>query len=68
MIPIIAVTANVLPQQIRSFKEAGMDDHIGKPFKRKELFAATERWLGTSAAKVSSHAPDGEQRHASFAK
>jgi PAS domain S-box-containing protein len=47
-VPIIAMTANVLPQQVQKFKEAGMDDHVGKPFKREQLLAAIERWLGES--------------------
>jgi signal transduction histidine kinase/CheY-like chemotaxis protein/HPt (histidine-containing phosphotransfer) domain-containing protein len=34
---IIAMTANVLPQQIRAYRDAGMDDHIGKPFNRAAL-------------------------------
>lgn len=42
-LPIIAMTANVLPQQVTAFKQAGMTDHIGKPFKQDELFAAVER-------------------------
>ncbi len=28
------------------FKAAGMNDHIGKPFKRDELLLAVERWRG----------------------
>ena len=43
-IPIVAMTANVLPQQIAGLKVAGMDDHVGKPFRRLELLAAVERW------------------------
>lgn len=30
-IPIIALTANVLPQQVADCRRAGMDDHVGKP-------------------------------------
>lgn len=45
-IPIIAMTANVLPQQVSQFRAAGMNDHIGKPFKRDEVFATVERWMG----------------------
>jgi len=30
-IPIIAMTANVLPDEIQKYLEAGMSDHIGKP-------------------------------------
>ena len=42
-VPIIAMTANVLPTQIESFFTAGMNGHIGKPFKRSELVAAIDR-------------------------
>ena len=44
-IPIVALTANVLPKQIESFRSAGINDHIGKPFKRDELRATIERCL-----------------------
>ena len=44
-LPIVAMTANVLPEQVRSFKDAGMDDHIGKPIDRRELRAKLARWL-----------------------
>jgi signal transduction histidine kinase/DNA-binding response OmpR family regulator len=47
-IPIIAMTANVLPQQVRQFKEAGMDDHIGKPMKREDLLRKLAEWLPAS--------------------
>jgi PAS domain S-box-containing protein len=43
-VPIVAMTANVLPQQIEQVRAAGMNDHIGKPFRREELFSAIERW------------------------
>lgn len=36
-IPIIALTANVLPHQIKQFAEAEMNDHIAKPFKKNDL-------------------------------
>lgn len=34
---IIAMTANVLPQQVHKYREAGIDDHLGKPYPRAEL-------------------------------
>jgi CheY-like chemotaxis protein len=43
--PIIAMTANVYAEQIASFRRAGMDDHVGKPFRREDLLTAIERWL-----------------------
>jgi PAS domain S-box-containing protein len=44
-IPIIAMTGNVLPQQVRSFLEAGMNDHVGKPIERAKLCNVVRRWL-----------------------
>jgi len=44
-IPIVAMTANVLPQQVRSYLDAGMNDHIGKPFDRSKLCKGIRRWL-----------------------
>ncbi len=43
-VPIVAMTANVLPQQVAMIKAAGMDDHVGKPFRRVDLEAAITRW------------------------
>jgi PAS domain S-box-containing protein len=44
ILPIIAMTANVLPQQIAHFREVGFSDHIGKPFKWDELYATINKW------------------------
>ena len=44
-LPIVAMTANVLPAQVAQFRAAGMDDHIGKPFRRDELRAMVARWV-----------------------
>ena len=55
-VPIVAMTANVLPQQVSACRQAGMTDHVGKPFKREELFAAIERALG-AAPPASAPAP-----------
>ncbi len=49
-LPIVALTANVLPQQIAQFRAAGMDDHVGKPFRPDELLATVERWSAARAA------------------
>ncbi|MGY2049322.1 PAS-domain containing protein [Methylobacterium sp. JK268] len=43
-LPIIAMTANVLPAQVAEFRAAGMDDHVGKPFGREALLAVVRRW------------------------
>jgi PAS domain S-box-containing protein len=44
-VPIVAMTANVLSQQIRSFKKAGMSDYIARPMKRNDLLSKLEEWL-----------------------
>ena len=49
-VPIIAMTANVLPQQVLEFKKAGMDDHVGKPFRRDQLLAVIDRFLASAEA------------------
>ena len=38
--PILALTANVQPEQVRRCLEAGMDGHVGKPIQVPELVAA----------------------------
>jgi signal transduction histidine kinase/CheY-like chemotaxis protein len=49
-VPIIAMTANVFAEDVRSFKAAGMNDHLGKPFKRKQLLEKVRRWLRSELA------------------
>ena len=41
--PIIAMTANALPEQVRAFRQAGMNDYVAKPFKQKDLHEAIRR-------------------------
>jgi signal transduction histidine kinase/CheY-like chemotaxis protein len=41
---IIAMTANVLPEQIARCLAAGMDDHIGKPINPSRLLEAIAHW------------------------
>ncbi|MES2898048.1 MAG: ATP-binding protein [Pseudomonadota bacterium] len=42
--PIIAMTANVLPDQIDRCHEAGMNDHLGKPIEPAKLLEALAIW------------------------
>ena len=48
--PIIAMTANVLPEQVANCLAAGMDDHLGKPISPSKLLEAVARWSGRSHA------------------
>jgi signal transduction histidine kinase/DNA-binding response OmpR family regulator len=38
-VPVIALTASVLPDQIEAARRAGMDGHLGKPLDRSALLA-----------------------------
>lgn len=44
-IPIIAMTANALAKDKEDCLAAGMNDHIAKPFKVKELFDTLAYWI-----------------------
>ena len=44
-VPIIAMSADALPQQVERCYAAGMVDHIAKPIQRGVLYAKVERWL-----------------------
>jgi signal transduction histidine kinase/CheY-like chemotaxis protein/HPt (histidine-containing phosphotransfer) domain-containing protein len=39
-IPIVAMTANVLPQQVAEFLAAGMNGHVAKPVRQRDLETA----------------------------
>ncbi len=47
--PIIAMTANVLPDQVAICLDAGMDGHLGKPLLPEALLTALTRWLPADA-------------------
>ncbi|MGI8706405.1 MAG: response regulator [Sphingomicrobium sp.] len=49
--PIIAMTANALPEQVRAFRQAGMDDHVAKPFKQHDLHEAIRRIVEMAAVR-----------------
>lgn len=44
-LPVIALTAGVLPEQRRACLEAGMDDYMAKPLRLEGLRTALQRWL-----------------------
>lgn len=39
-VPILAMTANIFPEQIRKYLAAGMNGHVAKPVRQKEVHAA----------------------------
>lgn len=46
------MTANVMPADLAACRGAGMDDHIGKPFRIDELYRVLARWLETGKRRV----------------
>ena len=48
-LPIIALTANVMPEQIEHCFEAGMDDYMSKPVKEAEFAAKLRQWTPQKA-------------------
>ncbi|WP_374632239.1 PAS domain-containing protein [Ferrovibrio sp.] len=44
-LPIIAMTANIQPEDVAACRAAGMDDHVGKPFDPAQLYRCLHRHL-----------------------
>ena len=46
-LPIIAMTANVMASDFQKCMDAGMNDHVGKPFKVNDLVATMQNFKNT---------------------
>jgi signal transduction histidine kinase/ActR/RegA family two-component response regulator len=44
-VPIVALTANVMRDQVAQYVKAGMNGHLAKPIKVNELLATLEHWI-----------------------
>ncbi|MFC1866694.1 response regulator [Thermodesulfobacteriota bacterium] len=44
-LPIVAMTASAMTQDIEQTQEAGMNDHVAKPIDVKQLFATLVKWI-----------------------
>ena len=42
--PIVALTANAMPEERQQYLEAGLDDYLAKPFEREDLDALLAKW------------------------
>ncbi|PXA75061.1 hypothetical protein DMC25_25135, partial [Caulobacter sp. D4A] len=49
-VPIIALSADVMPHQIERCRQAGMVDHVAKPIQRDALITALNQWIGRESA------------------
>ncbi len=45
-VPVVALTASVLPEDQRACERAGMDDFLAKPLSQRDLAAALKKWCG----------------------
>jgi CheY-like chemotaxis protein len=55
-IPIIAVSANVLPEDKAKCVKAGMDDYLTKPIKKNELLDLLQEYAGRSHSEMKAQA------------
>lgn len=46
--PILAMSASAFGSDVQACRDAGMDDHIAKPFLPKELLARLEVWIASA--------------------
>jgi len=46
--PIVALTANVMPDDRKTYRKAGMIDCLGKPFNAEELWDILRKYLGSA--------------------
>ena len=53
-LPIIALTANAFPEDIKNCREAGMSDFLAKPLRKQAMVAAILRAVGPVAAPATS--------------
>ncbi|WP_085675510.1 MULTISPECIES: response regulator [unclassified Pseudomonas] len=47
-LPIVALTANAMPEERERCRAAGMSDYLAKPFRREELMALIDHWVPLS--------------------
>ena len=61
-IPIVALTANALHSDREVCLQAGMDDHLAKPFSLAQLSAVVRRWTNASSDALAASAVSRSER------
>jgi PAS domain S-box-containing protein len=65
--PVIALTANALPEERQRCLEAGMDDYLAKPIAVADIELVIDRWLAAGEASARGEAaPSGADGSATF--
>lgn len=59
-VPIIAMTASVMPDDVERCTEAGMDGHLAKPLSKADLLAAVQRVLDARPRRPRVAIPEAE--------
>ncbi|MCY1393537.1 Sensor histidine kinase RcsC [compost metagenome] len=47
-LPIVALTANAMPEERERCRAAGMSDYLAKPFRREELITLIDHWVAAA--------------------
>lgn len=50
-VPIVAITANTLPEQLQAYAEVGIDDCLAKPISMVALLAMISAWASVAGAR-----------------
>jgi CheY-like chemotaxis protein/HPt (histidine-containing phosphotransfer) domain-containing protein len=65
-IPIIALTADVMKDDINKTLTAGCNEHLPKPINRKELFRVLDKYLSSESAPLAEETDSAKFQHDEF--